>query len=1028
MSTAADADDVAIQSALIFAALSGPFDPKQALKELAPPNELGRLLFAATRLSNVCDTRPAGAEGRWLMRTPVRHSLLQAMTEVELSIAVASRRAAGFLDVETLDILGLIQNKDPLDSAQIESIISDRSDLAALERLIVALDRIGSLAPTGLLQRARFALADFNRAAKYQHVGERGFFGREDELGEINTWLSEQNRSGPAKCLYFSGAPGVGKSSLLAEAVRLYDIQWHPIILRLDFDRAGLDVLDQTGLTMEATRQIAEQLGDQTLVKERLEAGRADGRSRIRTTVRQRFPERLAQYLGSAVASQGRPVLVILDTLEVLRGRGDSHPKMLFDWLDRLVESGVRPMSVLGAGRGHALDVLRLIPPRRIDRGNEPARYRELPLAGLDRPAARDLLRKLDVPDYKHGDLFLISEGNPLKLRLAATLAKQPGGWEQLSKRKGREELSGAFLYRLLLSRIDDPELARLANPGLIVRRISAELIRDVLAPTLGLRNVDLTKANDLLQRLATHHWLVEEDVGAPGFLKHRSDMRTLLLPLLYTSNPKLSARIDARAVRWFAAIAKDWAQVEAVYHQLQLTRMGGKIPTVPLHIAAQVDDEMLAELPQQAADKVRATRGERTSLFRNELPSGGQRLDDGLISREVLSFLERQDWIEGSQFVRNILDYGGLDVRSLAADAIRAFLWHSGQWSRARDLLTERDLFGDSDHDLEKLPPPFALARLEMRAELDPDGLRKAIQAERPKLTWLDQASLAAKDNIARQGSLAHILKEAETFFFSADSLEEGDVVSTTQAYWVGPNRDDHDVRLITGRAIERMRLSGLEGGTDVSFGRVIAALTPYNSILEVLSVASRSNLSKLAKSVSDRAVNSEGTMFGESWRSLDRESRSEGIQFLTNLGVVAEWADVVAFIRGDVNLRLIARSAERWRRTVAGDWAFGRRRGEWRKLALLDETTHWRLQYFLREPAGVDRAFEQIRVWQEALDSPPLEELVLRRFPRTLSEARLVSPTEASVELIIRQLLVRGVPAVIAPAIAMLATHRAV
>lgn len=1032
MSTATYADDDAIQRALVYAALSGPFDPKQALKEISAQGDLRRMLTAANRLSNVCDTRPADVEGLWLMRTPARHSLLKGLSEQDRDNAVAARREAGAVDEQTLDILGLLQDRAPLDSKQVQAIIEGQGDKGKLERLIVALDRVGPLAPAGLLQRARFALANVSRAAKFHRISQRDFFGREEELQKIEKWLSNRGSSGPATCLYLSGAPGVGKSSLLAEAVGRYYSSHNPVILRLDFDRAGLDVLDQTGLTMEATRQIAEQLGNQGLVEERLRAGRADGQSKDRSTLRQRFPERLGKYLGNAVSSSGRPVLVILDTLEVLRGRGESHPGALFRWLDSLKESGVRPMHVLGAGRGNALDVLRNIPPRLIDRSSsaDPARYQEVVVTGLHWEAATGLLTRLGVPVRMHDQLYSMSEGNPLRLRLAAAIANQVGGWEQLAGKKGQNEFSGAFLYRLLLSRIEDPELARLAHPGLIVRRISAELIMDVLAPTLGLKNVDLPKARDLLQRLASHHWLVEEDVGAPGFLKHRSDMRTLLLPMLYASAPKQSARIDTRAVRWFAALPADWAQVEAVYHQLQLTRAGGPIPSLALNIASQIDAEMLAELPRKAADLVLSTRGDRSSLFREARPYGAAQLDSDVVIREVLTLLERRDWLEGAQFAKNILGDGGLDPRSLAADAIRALLWRCGQWARARDLLAERDLFADSDQDLEKLPPPIALARLEMRAELDPEGLRRTLRTGRLPLTWVDRASLAAKDEIARQGSLAYILNESNADHFSSDPLELGDVVSTTRNFWTGPERDSDLVERVRQRAIERMRQAGLPVGYDVPFGRAVAVLTPYNSVLEVLALASssRPGLSKLAGSASLSASRRWGQMFREPWHSLDRSFTGEGIQLLTDLGVVAEWAEMVAFVRSDDNWRLVSRCAERWRRTVAGDWAFGRRRGDWRRRALLDETTYGRLRSFMLEPTNVDHALEQVHAWQDALDGPPLVDLLASRFAKTLHEVRMESPTNRPLESVTRQLLVRGVPVVIAPAIAVLATHRAI
>ena len=81
--------------ALLFAALSGPFDPKQALHRVdhVEGDVTQQLAMVASHLADVCDTRPAGVSDRWLMRTPARHSLLKSLDAAQLSAAVATRRA-----------------------------------------------------------------------------------------------------------------------------------------------------------------------------------------------------------------------------------------------------------------------------------------------------------------------------------------------------------------------------------------------------------------------------------------------------------------------------------------------------------------------------------------------------------------------------------------------------------------------------------------------------------------------------------------------------------------------------------------------------------------------------------------------------------------------------------------------------------------------------------------------------------------------------------------------------------------------
>lgn len=66
--------------------------------------------------------------------------------------------------------------------------------------------------------------------------------------------------------------------------------------------------------------------------------------------------------MGRIVADQPRQVLIVLDTLEVLRARGETAVMRLFENLDTLLAAGVAPLAVISAGRGDALDP---VPDRR---------------------------------------------------------------------------------------------------------------------------------------------------------------------------------------------------------------------------------------------------------------------------------------------------------------------------------------------------------------------------------------------------------------------------------------------------------------------------------------------------------------------------------------------------------------------------------------------------------------------------------------------------------------------------------------
>lgn len=1017
--------EAATNPAWLYAALSGPFEPKQALASLGSIDDRDRLLMEATRLAEACDTNPAGAEERWLMRTSVRHGLLDSLGRPTL-VAAATAQLSQAHDPQTLDLLAVLLDRPPLVRDEIHATIQAADDQAKLERIVVALDQAGEVAPAkDLLQPARAALAELHRRAGRQRVAERGFFGRRTEREQIADWLSRPFNKPPVACLFITGGPGMGKSALLAEAVRLYYEQHRPLVLRLDFDQAGLDVLDQLGLTAEAARQLAEQLGEagRGLLDARL---MASGFSRDPDAIQQKsrgrqLPGRLTAEIGKAVAASGRTVLVVLDTLEVLRGGGETHPDTLFRWLDALLLNGAKPMVVLAAGRGDALENLpRIAPATGQSTGRGPDRVKQLALLGLEQTAAVELLERLQVPSNVQNELIGLAMGNPLKLRLGAEITRRSGADRLIGGRKRPDkEISAAFLYRLLLSRIDDPALKRLAHPGLIVRRINADLIREVLAPKLGLGSITRERADDLLKQLATHHWLVEPDAGAPGFLKHRGDMRALLLPMLYQSAPGRSAQIDAAAIPWFAKLKTPWAQIEAVYHQLQLARRGRAPPSIPAHIADQFDAETLDELPPAVADVVRAARGERSSQFRDSQAAMSTAVPEGnAVVRELLGLLKSRDWVEGAYIVGRITDAGGLDVRTPAADAVRAFLWRSGQWAQARHWLAERDRFDASDADLADLHETLALARLEMRAEFDPDRLRRHWHTWRPLMPKLDQTAVAASDNAARYGALGLLLSELpEPFYFSCTDSRDSDVVAAAREHWIG----DSNGRYLPAEQMGRERISRVASATESpAFGLALATLTPYPIFASnLMTLQGRAGLREAVGRAADCIAR--GSLFEDRYTLLPTMSDDDPIGWLTDLGLFAEWAGASAFVRRDADLRLIARAAERWRRTVAGDWSIGQRRGRWLALPPLDKTLTQRLVDLIRSDDPLRRAQQQLDGWGEALASEEFLSLLRRRLGGVLAK----SAGQAVVEEITQTLLSRGAPAAIAPALAVMVKH---
>jgi hypothetical protein len=977
-----------------FAALSGPFDPGLALRAAATTPDPTHVVALAAQLAACCDTRQGRDRSAWMMRGSERRWELGSLADRRsLAAAVEWRRGLGPADDETQDLLDALLGAGRFAPPAVDAALAE-GQRAELERLAVALDRAGPLAPAW--NRLDDVRAELTRQDGHaEGLLAAGFVGRTAEQAAIGEWLTTPALSPPVRALFIGGLPGIGKSTLLEESVRAArgsPARWLPV--RLDFDRRGLDVQDLTGLTVELARQLGAELGGpaHALREARLAASGSpqDGAPAVKGESRERLPVDLVRLAAGQVQAAGRSVLVVLDTLEVLRARGETHPGRLFGWLDQLVGLGLAPLAVLAAGRGDALDSAADRIGRRID------------LPGLDDASADSLLAALDVPESAYPAVKATAQGNPLVLRLAAAVVRQAGPTALTRARRQEDGVAAAFLYRVLLSRIPDDALRRLAHPGLVVRRLNPDVIREVLAPHLGLGRIDAARAQELFDELTQQHWLVEPDPVATGFVRHRPDTRRVLVQLLYETRPGQAAVIDRAAATWFAARPEPWAEEEVAYHVLQLMRRDPALPHVEPRVLAQLDPDTIAELPEVAQDVVRRARGERSSLARGDTSSPGGVPPPGAAA-ELALLVERGDWPEAALVYEQTLAGRLFAARSPEADAVLAFLWRSGQWAQAQRLLAERDRLGGED--LSGMRPELAAPRVEMRAELS--------FAEFVRTLAAPDAGARAVGAVAQQprsglgdGALGFALRAAS---IPLPPTSRPSVVTAAFAQWGGAP-DDAEPALNAAAELLAIRVPSVDRTTPAGIARLLAVLTPYTDAAATL-----------ARLRTGSAIAAHAAAAGRALAALEDvpPQSVDPVEGLAALGLLAEWAGAAAFLLHDPDLRVLARSAERWRRTTAGQWSYGRPPRGWDRP--LDVTLAARLAALDAAPDPVAAARAQLAAWSG--DGAVADQL-RRRLAGALTAAGDVVPVGP--DAVAEVLLHRRVPAAFVPSAAVLLGHR--
>ena len=190
--------------------------------------------------------------------------------------------------------------------------------------------------------------------------------------------------------------------------------------------------------------------------------------------------------------------------------------------------------------------------------------------------------------------------GNPLNLKLAAALAgqgveDQETFLDDLDATRTREQL-----VRRNLHHIPDTDARKLAEPGLLLREISPEIIRQVMAGPCGLGDLSPTRAKALFTTLRKVTFLVEE---RGGVIQFRKDIRMALRELVWARSQVQSEELRQSAMAYYRDQPDAAAQSEYLYHRLTkddpafLEKAEYDWPTLRPYL-----ENALVELPPDAA------------------------------------------------------------------------------------------------------------------------------------------------------------------------------------------------------------------------------------------------------------------------------------------------------------------------------------------------------------------------------------------------------------------------------------------
>lgn len=586
---AAEETDRAITPYLDAAAVLMSYNPN-TLQPFGSPSNLPRedaLLEVMSR------SRPVGRTklGRWQLCENDRRVALQRLGTLE---KIRQARAAN-----------PGENGDPAQSGFDLLLQPTPPDLRklSLEELLgmqQAANWLESLVPPTSLPLTLAARIEHERLlAPMRKLSGRGFVDREDDRARLadyvgvlppgSIWRGIRRTLRNASYLiderpplHLFGPGGMGKSALLARFILDHADARHsqPLpFVYLDFDRSVLDPTHPDTLLAEAIRQLLIQFPNVSAQYQSLGA-----QSRESTAARDdvdvaksshfetsnQLLQRFCGLVSEIAAINDQPVLFVLDTLEEAEYQGTTALTVTWNLLSELMRN-VDHLRIVTAGRSELPGEL----PRK------PVEVKGLPVVAAEQLVVERTATLPNGPVSKADARKIVELTGtvPFSLTLAAQVVLNEGlaglesaiGRRQLFSRIKTEQQQG-MLYRRILGhvRVHDPELEKVANPGLILRRITVDIIKQVLAGPCKLDLTDPTRAKTLFDDLAKESGLVDAN-REPNALWHLTAVRRVMLPELRATLGPLAREIHEAAVTFYTGKKGDIPEAELLYHRLWL-------------------------------------------------------------------------------------------------------------------------------------------------------------------------------------------------------------------------------------------------------------------------------------------------------------------------------------------------------------------------------------------------------------------------------------------------------------------------
>lgn len=521
----------------------------------------------------------------------------------------------------------------------------------------------------------------------FQHLLSEQFVGREkfeDKLRKFTKFRASKKRSWPfsllarERVMLIEGVGGVGKTSLLGRF--LIDI-WHnqekvplpfsylacddktlnirslhSFVTAIQQDLVDMnqylgrnakkiissEAFHETEAELESALNSASLSGTRSGVRGpsthmTLEGRIAEERGQRQSTVAilGRLIDEVARIFGQAAETE-YSFLLVIDSFEEAQYRTEEFQEPFWNFLEELLTSSEH-LKIIIVGR----------PP--IKKGGFAQKQDVQTLSDLTTENAKHLLElETGRQAAEFGPLIEQIGRNPLNLRLAARIIKDEIDEKKALKgiksshlgwlKVGPEVIRGQ-LYQRLLDHIKDDRVRQLAHPGMILRRVTPEIIRKVLAKVCDFGEISAEDALTLYNELSFEHTLVS--IEADGSLRYRPDVREPVLKLLKQDKESMVRKCHQAAKDYYSAKPDDISQIEYLYHDLMLGNIPNPNDPVWNPTLVRQLEGSLNELPIES--KAWLATQARMRISKKEIKNVTLKERERIIGREALTALNHR-------------------------------------------------------------------------------------------------------------------------------------------------------------------------------------------------------------------------------------------------------------------------------------------------------------------------------------------------------------------------------------------------